>query len=117
MYLLGRLGLVEDVRLKIDLTPGLSAATLASFEECVVTDGRLDWSPTSETGFLQCVLTLAAELSAAGELPAALKITAGSFVPVRWSRRLRGRPILGRLMAVAHEGLVADAESHARAVC
>ena len=44
-------------------------------------DGRLDWSPTSETEFLQHVHTLAAELSAAGELPAALKITADSFVP------------------------------------
>ena len=80
VYLRGRLGWVEDDRLKIDLASGLSAATLASFEEWTVTDGRLDWSPTSETEFLQHMLTLAAELSAAGELPAALKITAHSFV-------------------------------------
>ena len=46
-----------------------------------MTDGRLDWSPTSETTFLQRVLSLAAELRAAGALPAALKVTADSFVP------------------------------------
>ena len=63
VYLLGRLGWVEDDSLAIDLTSGLSAATLASFEAWAVADGRLDWSPTSETGFLQRVLTLAAELS------------------------------------------------------
>ena len=50
--LLGRLGWVEDDRLKFDLASGLSAATLASFEEWAVADGRLGWSPTSETGFL-----------------------------------------------------------------
>ena len=32
VYLLGRLGRVEDGSLAIDLTPGLSATTLASFE-------------------------------------------------------------------------------------
>ena len=74
--LLGRLGWVEDDRLAIDLC----ATTLTSFEAWAVADGRLDWSPTSETGFLQRVLTLAAELST-GELPAALKVTADSFVP------------------------------------
>ena len=81
VYLLGRLGWVEDNLLQIDLGPGLSAATLASFEDWAVTDGRLDWTPTSETAFLQRVLSLAAELSAAGTLPAALKVTADSFVP------------------------------------
>ena len=44
-------------------------------------DGRLDWSPTSETAFLQRVLSLAAELGAAGEFPAALKVAADSFLP------------------------------------
>ena len=43
-------------------------------------DGRLSWSPTSATGFLQRALTLAVEL-AAGELPAELNVTADSFVP------------------------------------
>ena len=81
VYLLGRLGWVEDYRLQVDLASGLSAATLASFEEWAVTDGRLDWTPTSETAFLQRVLSLAAELGAAGALPAALKVTADSFVP------------------------------------
>ena len=81
VYLLGRLGWVGDPRLQIDLACGLSAATLASFEDWAVTDGRLDWSPTSETTFLQRVLSLAAELRAAGALPAALKVTADSFVP------------------------------------
>ena len=81
VYLLGRLGWVEDYRLQVDLASGLSAATLASFEEWAVTDGRLDWTPTSETAFLQRVLSLAAELRAAGALPAALKVTADSFVP------------------------------------
>ena len=92
-HLLGRLGWVKDDRLKIGAS-GLSAVTLASFEEWAVTDGRLDWSPTSETGFLQRVLTLAAELSAAVELPAALKITAGSFVPFNGhdDSAGRGRP-------------------------
>ena len=81
VFLLGRLGWVEDSRLAIDLaSSGLSAATFASFEAWAVADGRLDWSPTSETGFLQRVLTLAVEL-AAGELPAELKMTADSFVP------------------------------------
>ena len=81
VYLLGRLGWVEDYRLQVDLASGLSAATLASFEEWAVTDGRLDWTPTNETAFLQRVLSLAAELGAAGALPAALKVTADSFVP------------------------------------
>jgi hypothetical protein len=81
VYLLGRLGWVEDTRLQIDLAPGLSAGTLASFEDWAVADGRLDWTPTSETAFLQRVLSLAAELSAAGALPAALKVIADSFVP------------------------------------
>ena len=81
VYLLGRLGWVGDPRLQIDLACGLSAATLASFEDWAVTDGRLDWSPTSETTFLQHVLSLAAELRAAGALPAALQVTADSFVP------------------------------------
>ena len=81
VYLLGWLGWVEDNRLRIDLTSGLSAATLTSFEAWAVADGRLDWAPTSETAFLQRVLTLAAELNAAGALPAALKVTADSFVP------------------------------------
>ena len=47
VYLLGRLGWVEDNRLHVDLASGLSAATLASFEEWAVTDGRLDWTPTN----------------------------------------------------------------------
>ena len=82
IYLLRRLGWVEDESLAIGLASGLSAATLASFEAWAVGDGRLDWSPTSKTGFLQRVLTLVAELSlSAGELPAALKVTADSFVP------------------------------------
>ena len=81
VHLLGRLGWVEDYRLQVDLASGLSAATLASFEEWAVTDGRLDWTPTNETAFLQRVLSLAAELGAAGALPAALKVTADSFVP------------------------------------
>ena len=81
VYLLGWLGWVEDDRPKIDLASGLSAATLASFEEWAVTDGRLDWTPTSETAFLHRVLALTAELSAACELPAALKVTVDSFVP------------------------------------
>ena len=81
VYLLGRLGWVGDPRLQIDLACGLSAATLASFEDWAVTDGRLDWSPTSETTFLQRVLSLAAELRAAGALPAALQVTVDSFVP------------------------------------
>ena len=42
VYLLGRLGWVEDYHLQVDLASGLSAATLASFEEWAVTDGRLD---------------------------------------------------------------------------
>ena len=33
VYLLGRLGWVKDNRLQIDLASGLSAATLASFED------------------------------------------------------------------------------------
>ena len=119
VHLLGRLGWVEDNRLQIDLASGgLSAATLASFEDWAVTDGRLDWTPTSETAFLQRVLSLAAELGAAGALPAALKVTADSFVPFegRRPRRLLGRPRLARLVAVAHQGLVADARPHARGV-
>ena len=80
VYFLGRLGWVEDRSLAIDLAAGLSPATLASFEAWALADGRLDWSPTSETGFLQHVLTLAADL-ATGVLPAQLKVTADSFVP------------------------------------
>ena len=80
VFFLGRLGWVEDRSLAIDLAAGLSPATLASFEAWAVADKRLDWSPTSETGFLQRVLTLAADL-ATGVLPAQLKVTADSFVP------------------------------------
>ena len=80
VFFLGRLGWVEDRSLAIDLASGLSPATLASFEAWAVADGRLDWAPTSETGFHQRVLTLAAEL-ATGALPAQLKVTADSFVP------------------------------------
>ena len=47
----------------------------------VVADKRLDWSPTSETGFLQRVLALAAELATSGPLPAELKVDQNSFVP------------------------------------
>ena len=42
VYLLGRLGWVEDSRLAINLASDLSAATLASFEAWAVADGRLD---------------------------------------------------------------------------
>ena len=80
VFFLGRLGWVEDGSLAVDLASGLSAATLASFEAWADGDGRLDWSPTSETCFLQRVLALAAEL-ATGVLPAELKVTADSFVP------------------------------------
>ena len=79
VFFLGRLGWVEDGSLAVDLASGLSAATLASFEAWADGDGRLDWSPTSETCFLQRVLALAAEL-ATGVLPAELKVTAYSFV-------------------------------------
>ena len=71
VFFLGRLGWVEDRSLAIDLTAGLSPATLAKFEAWAVADKRLDWSPTSETDFLQRVLALAAEL-ATGTLPAEL---------------------------------------------
>ena len=80
VFFLGRLGWVEDRSLAIDLTAGLSPATLASFDAWAVADGRMDWSPTSETGFLQRAHTLAADL-ATGVLPAQLKVTADSFVP------------------------------------
>ena len=79
VFFLGQLGWVKDGSLAVDLTSGLSAAILASFKAWADGDGRLDWSPTSKTGFLQCVLTLAAEL-ATGVLPAELKVTADSFV-------------------------------------
>ena len=79
-FFLGRLGWVEDRTLAIDFAAGLSPATLASFEAWALADKRLDWSPTSETGFLQRVLTLAADL-ATGVLPAQLKVTADFFVP------------------------------------
>ena len=79
VFFLGRLGWVEDGSLAVDLTSGLSAATLVSFEAWADGDGRLGWSPPSETGFLQRMLTLAAEL-ATGVLPAELKVTAYSFV-------------------------------------
>ena len=80
VFFIGRLGWVEDRSLAIDLTAGLSPATLASFEAWAVADKRLDWSPTSETGFLQRVLALAADLSS-GPLPAELKVDQDSFVP------------------------------------
>ena len=80
-FFLGRLGWVEDRSLAIDLTAGLSPATLAKFEAWAVADKRLDWSPTSETGFLQRVLALAAELATSGPLPAELKVDQDSFVP------------------------------------
>ena len=81
VFFLGRLGWVEDRSLAIDLTCGLSPATLNKFEAWAVADKRLDWSPTSETGFLQRVLVLAAELAASGPLPAELKVDQNSFVP------------------------------------
>ena len=90
--LLGRLGWVEDDRLHIDLASGLSAATLASVEDWAVADSRLDWTPTSDTSFLQRVLSLAAELSAAGTLPAALKVTTDSFVPFEGHNDSAGGP-------------------------
>ena len=80
VFFIGRLGWVEDRSLAIDLTAGLSPATLASFEAWAVADKRLDWSPTSETGCLQRVLALAADLSS-GPLPAELKVDQNSFVP------------------------------------
>ena len=52
IFFIGRLGWIEDRSLAIDLSAGLSAATLASFEAWAVADNRLDWSPSSETGFL-----------------------------------------------------------------
>ena len=55
-------------------------------------DGRLDWTPTRETAFLQRVLTLAAELSAADELPAALKVAVDSFVPFEGHNDSAGGP-------------------------
>ena len=63
VFFLGRLDWVEDGSLAVDLASGLSAATLASFEAWADGDGRLDWSPTSETCFLQRVIALAAELA------------------------------------------------------
>ena len=80
IFFLGRFGWVEDSSLAADLASGLSAAILASFEAWAVRDGRLNWTPTSEAGFLQRVLALEAELST-GMLPAELKVTADSFVP------------------------------------
>ena len=80
VFFIGRLGWVEDRSLAIDLTAGLSPAALASFEAWAVADKRLDWSPTSETGFFQRALALAADLSS-GPLPAELKIDQDSFVP------------------------------------
>ena len=58
VFFLGRLGWVEDRSLAIDLAAGLPPATLASFEAWALADGRLDWSPRSETGFLRCCLLL-----------------------------------------------------------
>ena len=81
VFFLGRLGWVDDRNLAIDLTAGLSPATLTKFEAWAVADKRLDWSPTSETGFLQRVLALAAELATSGPLPAELKVDQNSFVP------------------------------------
>ena len=92
VYLLGRLGWVGDPRLQIDLACGLSAASLAAFEDWAVTDGRLDWTPTSESAFLQRVLSLAAELRAAGALPAALEVTTDSFVPFGGHDNSAGSP-------------------------
>ena len=80
VFFLGRLGWVEDRSLAIDLTAGLSPATLSKFEAWAVADKRLDWSPTSETDFLQRVLALAAELATA-TLPEELKVDQDSFVP------------------------------------
>ena len=80
VFFLGRLGWVEDRSLAIDLTAGLSPATLSKFEAWAVADKRLDWSPTSETDFLQRVLALAAELATAA-LPVELKVDQDSFVP------------------------------------
>ena len=80
-FFIGRLGWVEDRRLAIDLSAGLSPATLSSFEAWAVAGNRLDWSPTSETGFLQRVLALAAELLSSGPLPVELKVDQNSFVP------------------------------------
>ena len=42
VFLLGRLGWVEDRSLAIDLTAGLSPATLTKFEAWAVADKRLD---------------------------------------------------------------------------
>ena len=44
-----------------------------------MTDGRLDWTPTSETAFLQRVLSLAAELGAADTLPALKSLASVNF--------------------------------------
>ena len=51
VFFLGRLGWVGDGSLAVDLTSGLSAAILVSFEAWADGDGRLYWSPSSETGF------------------------------------------------------------------
>ena len=65
-----------DSRRAIDLASGLSAVTLASFGAWATADGRgLDWSPTSEVGFLQRALALAVELTTGVLLPAELKVT------------------------------------------
>ena len=50
VFFLGRLGWVEDGSLAVNLTSGLSAATLVSFEAWADGDSRLDLSPSSETG-------------------------------------------------------------------
>ena len=92
VFFLGRLGWVEDGSLAVDLASGLSAATLASFEAWADSDGRLDWSPTSETGFLQRALTLAAEL-ATGVLPAERPCHSGARTLARTLRS--SAPICG----------------------
>ena len=50
VFVFGRLGWVENDSLAIDLTSGLSAATLVSFEAWADGDGLLDWSPLNGTG-------------------------------------------------------------------
>ena len=77
VFFLGRLGWVEDGSLAVNLTSGLSAATLVSFEAWA--DAIAGWTGHRRDGLLQRVLASAAEL-ATGVLPAELKVTAYSFV-------------------------------------
>ena len=118
-FFFGRLGWVEDGCLAVDLASGLSAAILASLEAWAVCDGQLDWPPTSETGFLQRVLTLAAEL-ATGVLPAELKVTSDLFVPfedhgdsaadpdwtVSWFSRMAVESLTTRRMLGPYAGVI-----------